>query len=60
MCRPAAPRGSVSHKAIAGDFISVDGKNLRRALTRDGKMPCIVSAHLSRTKLVISQVKADE
>lgn len=45
---------------VAGDFISVDGKNLRRALTKDGKMPCIVSAHSSRTKLVIGQVKADE
>ena len=45
---------------ITGDFISVDGKNLRRALTKDGKMPCIVSAHSSRTKLVIGQVKADE
>jgi len=45
---------------VAGDFISIDGKNLRRALTKDGKMPCIVSAHSSRTKLVIGQIKADE
>lgn len=45
---------------VAGDVISIDGKNLRRALTRDGKMPCIVSAHSSRTKLVVGQVKADE
>ncbi len=45
---------------VFGDVISIDGKNLRRALTRDGKMPCIVSAHSSRTKLVIGQVKADE
>lgn len=45
---------------VAGDVISIDGKNLRRALTRDGKMPCIVSAHSSRTKLVVGQVKAAE
>ena len=45
---------------VTGDVISIDGKLLRRALTKDGKMPCIVSAHLSRTKLVIGQVKADE
>jgi len=43
-----------------GDVISIDGKLLRRALTKDGKMPCIVSAYSSRTKLVIGQVKADE
>ena len=45
---------------VLGDVVSVDGKNLRRALTKDGKMPCIVSAFSSRTKLVIGQVKADE
>ena len=45
---------------VTGDIISVDGKILRRALTKDGKMPCIVSAHSNRTKLVIGQVKADE
>jgi len=45
---------------VAGDIISVDGKLLRRALTKDGKMPCIVSAYSKRTKLVIGQVKADE
>lgn len=50
---------SVSDVA-AGDIISVDGKLLRRALTKDGKMPCIVSAYSKRTKLVIGQVKADE
>ena len=30
----------------------------RRALTKDGKMPCIVSAHSDSTKLVIGQAKA--
>ena len=45
---------------IVGDVISIDGKLLRRALTKDGKMPCIVSAYSNRTKLVIGQVKADE
>ena len=45
---------------VAGDIISIDGKLLRRALTKDGRMPCIVSAHSNRTKLVIGQVKADE
>ena len=50
--------GSVSD--VTGDIISVDGKLLRRALTKDGKMPCIVSAYSKRSKLVIGQVKADE
>ena len=45
---------------VTGDVISVDGKLLRRALTKDGKMPCIVSAYSKRSKLVIGQVKADE
>ena len=45
---------------VTGDIISIDGKLLRRALTKDCKMPCIVSAHSSRTKLVTGQVKADE
>ena len=45
---------------VAGDVISIDGKLLRRALTKDGKMPCIVSAYSKRTRLVIGQVKADE
>ena len=45
---------------VNGDVMSIDGKLLRRALTKDGKMPCIVSAYSSRTKLVIGQVKADE
>ena len=45
---------------VTGDIISIDGKLLRRALTKDCRMPCIVSAHSSRTKLVIGQVKADE
>ena len=45
---------------VTGDVISIDGKLLRRALTKDCKMPCIVSAHSSRTKLVIGQIKADE
>ena len=50
--------GSVSD--VTGDILSVDGKLLRRALTKDGKMPCIVSAYSKRSKLVIGQVKADE
>ena len=50
--------GSVSD--VTGDVISIDGKLLRRALTKDGKMPCIVSAYSKRSKLVIGQVKADE
>jgi predicted transposase YbfD/YdcC len=45
---------------VTGDVVSIDGKLLRRALTKDGKMPCIVSAYSSRTKLVVGQVKADE
>ena len=45
---------------VTGDVISIDGKLLRRALTTDCKMPCIVSAHSHRTRLVIGQVKADE
>lgn len=45
---------------VTGDVISIDGKLLRRALTKDGKMPCIVSAYSKRSKLVIGQVKADE
>ena len=45
---------------VTGDVISIDGKLLRRALTTDCKMPCIVSAHSHRTRLVIGQVKANE
>ena len=45
---------------VTGDIISIDGKLLRRALTKDCKMPCIVSAYSNRTRLVIGQVKADE
>ena len=45
---------------IMGDVISIDGKQLRRALTKDGKKPCIVSAYSGRTKLVIGQIKANE
>ena len=45
---------------VTGDIISIDGKLLRRALKKDGKMPCIVSAYSKRSKLVIGQVKADE
>ena len=45
---------------VAGDVISIDGKLLRRALTTDCKMPCIVSAHSNRTRLVMGQVKAHE
>ena len=33
---------------VTGDVISIDGKLLRRALTKDGKMPCIVSAYSRR------------
>ena len=43
-----------------GDGIHVDGKCLRRALTKDGKQPCIVSAYSSKDRIVIGQVKADE
>ena len=42
---------------ISGDFVSIDGKLLRRALTKDGKMPCIVSAYSNNRKLVIGQIK---
>lgn len=49
-----------SVSVITGDVISIDGKLLRRALTKDKKMPCIVSAYSKRSKLVIGQVKADE
>ena len=45
---------------IMGDIISIDGKQLRRALTKDGKKPCIVSAYSGKTKLVIGQIKANE
>ena len=45
---------------VTGDVISIDGKLLRRALTKDGKMPCIVSAYSKCSRLVIGQVKADE
>ena len=45
---------------VDDDVMSIDGKLLRRALTKDGKMPCIVSAYSKRTKLVMGQVKADE
>ena len=45
---------------VTGDIISVDGKLLRRALTKDGKTPCIVSAFSNKSKLVIGHVKADE
>ena len=58
--RPQAAQRLRSVTDVTGDIISIDGKLLRRALTKDCKMPCIVSAHASRTKLVIGQVKADE
>ena len=61
--RPQAASKSAWLESIAditGDVISIDGKLLRRALTTDCKMPCIVSAHSHRTRLVIGQVKADE
>lgn len=43
-----------------GDSIHIDGKCLRRALTKDGRQPCIVSAYSSKDRIVIGQVKADE
>lgn len=43
-----------------GDGIHIDGKCLRRALTRDGKQPCIVSAYSSKDRIVVGQIKADE
>ena len=58
--RPQAVEWPKSVTDVTGDIISIDGKLLRRALTKDCKMPCIVSAHSSRTKLVTGQVKADE
>ena len=61
--RPQAASKSAWLESVAdvtGDVISIDGKLLRRALTTDCKMPCIVSAHSHRTRLVIGQVKADE
>ena len=61
--RPQAASKSAWLESIAdvtGDVTSIDGKLLRRALTTDCKMPCIVSAHSHRTRLVIGQVKADE
>ena len=45
---------------VRDDFVAIDGKVLRRATTKEGRKPCIVSARSSRTKLVIGQVKADE
>lgn len=35
---------------VTGDVISIDGKLPRRALTKDGKMPCIASAHDERAR----------
>ena len=58
--RPQAAQWLRSATDVTGDIISIDGKLLRRALTKDYRMPCIVSAHSSRTKLVTGQVKADE
>ena len=58
--RPQAAQWLKSATDVTGDIISIDGKLLRRALTKDCRMPCIVSAHSSRTKLVTGQVKADE
>ena len=45
---------------VAGDVISIDGKCLRRAFTKSGKTPCIVSAFSKNDKVVIGQIKADE
>lgn len=51
---------SLTDELPDGDGIHVDGKCLRRALTKDGRQPCIVSAYSSKDRIVIGQVKADE
>ena len=56
----AITRWMASVADVGGDVVSIDGKNLRRALTEDGRMPCIVSAYASRSRLVVGQVKAAE
>ena len=45
---------------VTGDVISIDGKCLRRAYNKSGKIPCIVSAFSGKGKVVIGQIKADE
>ena len=45
---------------VAGDVVSIDGKCLRRAITKSGKTPCIVSAFSGNKKVVIGQIKAAE
>ena len=43
-----------------GDCVNIDGKCLRRAASKSGKIPCIVSAYSSNERIVIGQVKTDE
>ena len=50
----------LTDESLDGDGVHIDGKCLRRALTEDGRQPCIVSAYSSRGRIVIGQVKADE
>ena len=45
---------------VAGDVVSIDGKCLRRARTKSGKQPCIVSALSEKSKMIIGQIKAEE
>jgi len=40
-----------------GDCVNIDGKCLRRAASKSGKIPCIVSAYSSNERIVIGQVK---
>lgn len=49
-------QGDKLHKE---EGIHIDGKCLRGAPTKDGKLPCIVSAYSSKNKIVIGQVKTD-
>ena len=67
MCEPARMNAafmewvdSLVDELPDGDGVHIDGKCLRRALTRDGRQPCIVSAYSSRDGIVVGQVKADE
>ena len=38
---------------VAGDVISIDGKSLRRAFGKSGKIPCIVSAFSGNKKVTV-------
>ncbi len=44
-------------QAVAGEIVAVDGKALRRALTKDGGIPYIVSAWAGSNHLVLGQLK---